>query len=69
MDELKHAIQAAGGVSALARALSVSQSRVSNWLTRDSVPDGWLEVIRMRFPMPTATDAAQPMAEQGVANA
>jgi hypothetical protein len=52
MDELKHAIHAAGGVSALARALSVSQSRVSNWLTRDSVPDGWLEVIRMRFPIP-----------------
>lgn len=56
MEELKHAIHAASGVTALARALGVSQSRVSNWLTRGSVPDGWLQVIRMRYPIPdTAT--------------
>jgi hypothetical protein len=64
MEELKHAIQAAGGVSALARALNVSQNRVSNWLTRGSVPDGWLEVIRMRFPIasaaPDGADTAHP---------
>lgn len=55
MEQLKHAIQQAHGVTALARALGVSQSRVSNWLTRGSVPDGWLQVIRMRYPMPEAS--------------
>lgn len=66
MEELKHAIQAASGVTALARALGVSQSRVSNWLTRGSVPDGWLQVIRMRYPInaPAADTTTQP--EQGM---
>lgn len=62
MDELKLAIQEAGGVSALARSLGISQSRVSNWLTRESVPDGWLAVIRMRSKAPTDTKTT----EQGV---
>lgn len=64
MQELKHAIQEAHGVTALARALGVSQSRVSNWLTRGSVPDGWLQVIRMRYPMPD-TATAHTEAEHG----
>jgi hypothetical protein len=65
MDELNYAIRTAGGVSALARSLGISQSRVSNWLSRGSVPDGWLQVLRMRFPKMGAFPADQP-AEQGV---
>ena len=71
MDELKTAIKDRGGVSAFARWLGVSQSRVSNWLTRGSVPDGWLQVIRLRSataPAANDTNAAQA-AEHGVANA
>ena len=68
MDELKTAIKARGGVSAFARWLGVSQSRVSNWLTRGSVPDGWLEVIRLRNTPPAANDAnAAQVAEKGAA--
>lgn len=70
MDELKTAIKARGGVSAFARWLGVSQSRVSNWLTRGSVPDGWMEVIRLRSATPAANDPnAAQAAEQGAANA
>ncbi len=65
MDELKRAIEQAGGVSALARSLGISQSRVSNWLTRESVPDGWLAVIRMREAAPDTASAQA--AEQGAA--
>ena len=69
MDELKRAISAAGGVTALARLLGISQSRVSNWLTRESVPDGWLVVLRMKFPE-GATDAhAAQAAQQGATHA
>lgn len=68
MDELKRAIQQAGGVSALARSLGISQSRVSNWITRESIPDGWLQVIRMRAQ--SAAEAVDTSAAgQGVTNA
>ncbi|MEW6479761.1 MAG: carph-isopro domain-containing protein [Pseudomonadota bacterium] len=69
MDELKRAIGEAGGVTALARLLGISQSRVSNWLTRESIPDGWLQVIRIRFPAAANDPQASQRAEQGVANA
>lgn len=38
MDALSKAIEAAGGVTALARLLKVRQSVVSNWLIRGQVP-------------------------------
>jgi DNA-binding transcriptional regulator YdaS (Cro superfamily) len=38
MDALKKAIDAAGGVTALASRLGVRQSVVSNWLIRGQVP-------------------------------
>lgn len=75
MDELKRAIEAAGSVSALARSLGISQSRVSNWLTRGSVPDGWLRVLKIQAlgkiaEAPAANDPQAPQqAEQGAANA
>lgn len=59
MDELKHAIKMAGGVTALARALGIKQQRISNWQSRESIPDGWLQVIRMRFPASDACERAQ----------
>lgn len=69
MDELKRAISAAGGVTALARLLGISQSRVSNWLTRESVPDGWLVVIRMKFPEAANDPHAAQAAQQGATHA
>lgn len=38
MEALTKAIDAAGGVSALARSIGVTQSAVSNWRARESVP-------------------------------
>jgi len=52
MEQLQHAITEAGGVTALAKALGIAQPRVSNWLVR-GVPDGWMAVLAMRWPMPT----------------
>lgn len=66
MDELKHAIQTAGGVTALARALGIKQQRISNWQSRESIPDGWLQVIRIRFPRAANDPQASQRAEQGV---
>ena len=59
MEQLQHAITEAGGVTALAKALGIAQPRVSNWLVR-GVPDGWMAVLAMRWPMPTtAADAVR----------
>ena len=52
MEQLQHAITEAGGVTALAKELGIAQPRVSNWLVR-GVPDGWMAVLAMRWPMPT----------------
>lgn len=57
MEQLKHAIAMAGGVTALAKELGIAQNRVSNWLTRCAVPDGWLTVLSMRYPMATKPDS------------
>ena len=54
MEQLQHAITEAGGVTALAKALGIAQPRVSNWLVR-GVPDGWMAVLAMRWPMPATT--------------
>ena len=43
------AIDAAGGVSALARELGTSQATVSNWRLRGNVPTGWLVAIRLKY--------------------
>ena len=58
MEQLKHAIAMAGGVTALAKELGIAQNRVSNWLTRCAVPDGWLTVLSMRYPMAAKPDSA-----------
>ncbi len=55
MEQLQHAIEKAGGVTALAKELGIAQPRVSNWLVR-GVPDGWMAVLSMRWPM--SQDAA-----------
>ena len=60
MEQLKHAIAMAGGVTALARELNIGQPRISNWLTR-GVPDGWLDALSLRYPMPSQ---AAPKATQ-----
>ena len=63
MEQLQHAITEAGGVTALAKELGIAQPRVSNWLVR-GVPDGWMAVLAMRWPMPaTAPTEAQEAAE------
>lgn len=49
LETLEKAIQAAGGVSALARVLGTSQAAVSNWRMRGSVPGGWLAAMRLKF--------------------
>lgn len=46
-----HAIEKAGGVTALARLLGVSQPRVSNWIARKRVPEGWARVLELKFPI------------------
>ena len=56
MEQLQHAIDHVGGVTALAKELGIAQPRVSNWLVR-GVPDGWMAVLAMRWPMPTTTAA------------
>lgn len=56
MEQLNFAIREAGGVTALAAALGIAQPRVSNWLARGSVPDGWLALLRVRFPMQQAQE-------------
>lgn len=56
MEQLQHAIDQVGGVTALAKELGIAQPRVSNWLVR-GVPDGWLAVLSMRWPMPTTAPA------------
>ena len=56
MEQLQYAITEAGGVTALAKALGIAQPRVSNWLVR-GVPDGWMAVLAMRWPMPTPAPA------------
>ena len=61
MEQLQHAITEAGGVTALARELGIAQPRVSNWLVR-GVPDGWMAVLAMRWPMP-ATAPTEAKAE------
>ena len=57
MEQLKFAINQAGGVLALAHLLGITQPRISNWISRDSVPDGWLAVLTLKFPMPNSTPA------------
>lgn len=54
MEQLQHAIKQAGGVTALAKALGIAQPRVSNWLVR-GVPDGWMTVLSIRWPMVNKT--------------
>jgi hypothetical protein len=49
MQTLEQAIEAAGGVSALARSLGVAQATVSNWKLRGSIPKGWLKVIQIQY--------------------
>lgn len=63
MEQLQHAIDQVGGVTALAKELGIAQPRVSNWLVR-GVPDGWLAVLSMRWPMPTATAPARGEAQE-----
>jgi hypothetical protein len=55
MEQLQHAIQEAGGVTALAKELGITQPRVSNWIAR-GVPDGWMAVLSLRWPL--SKDAA-----------
>lgn len=49
LETLDAAIEAAGGVSALARELGTTQATVSNWRMRGSVPNGWLMAIRLKY--------------------
>ena len=49
LETLDAAIDAAGGVSALARELGTSQATVSNWRLRGNVPTGWLVAIRLKY--------------------
>ena len=57
MEQLQHAIIEAGGVTALAKELGIAQPRVSNWLVR-GVPDGWMAVLAMRWPVPSTAPTA-----------
>ena len=52
MFELDYAISKEGGVTALAAALGVRQSVVSNWRMRGNVPDGWLAYLRLKYRIP-----------------
>lgn len=59
MEELEHAISAAGGVGKLAEKLNVKPNVISNWRLRNSVPLGWKTVLRDRFGTPK-TNTKQP---------
>lgn len=69
MDQLTYAITRAGGVRALATELGITQPRISNWIARGNVPDGWLTVLSLKYPNPptSTTPAATETAAQGVA--
>lgn len=55
---LEKAIELVGGVSALAKKLGTSQSTVSNWRMRGSVPAGWLKAIQLQFKRQLSKEAA-----------
>lgn len=57
MYELEYSINKAGSVGALAALIGVRQNVVSNWRMRNSVPEGWLAYLRLRFKIPKQSTA------------
>ena len=43
------AISREGGVGKLAPALGIRQSRVSNWRSRQRIPEGWEQALLLRY--------------------
>ena len=49
MTILDTAISREGGVGKLATALGIRQSRVSNWRSRQRIPEGWERALLLRY--------------------